>query len=534
MPAGKGRPMKNVVRHRRLPVICGLAVALFAPLVGCGAAGGGSEASGDKAGGSSSADPVVLRMLNPAAGQLSQNFVNEVDRLSNGRIKIEAIALWHFDDPNLRATRNQDIFDAVRAGEAPLGLGGASQFHDQGIGSFDALVAPMLIDSADLQTAVLHSSIATDMLNDLGGTGLDGVGILPGPISYPWGAGRHLLDVSDYQGASFIGPLRPVSKRSIEALGGTFRSPTSEEDRNSAPIDGFVVPAVEWAGGPREATSVTTNVTFGPLALVIFGNADALAALSEQDRSILRDAATSAGEIQTGTDYTNEAGSVLGLCRSGEVAFERASPAQVDALRAELEPVFQWLREDPATSGFIDRIQQLSESMPADPGTASAIECPQSTQNPSEPAAATPIDGMYSMTTTLEELKASGAPPDHWLSENWGEMNYVFDRGRFAFTQHNDEACTWAYGRYTIDGDILTVDFDDGGGSAPNDAAMRAGEHFGFGWSLYRDVLTLSPKEGQPSPLVSGHTWPLQRMTATPDVSALNQECPPPPQAFPR
>ena len=229
-----------------------------------------------------------------------------------------------------------------------------------------------------------------------------------------------------------------------------------------------------------------------------------------------------------------EAQSVGELCRGGEVAFDRASPAQVDALRAKLEPVYQWLREDPATSGFIDRIQQLSDSAPVDPGAATSIDCPHSGQDSAAPAEATPIDGTYSLTTTLDDLKASGASPDDWVPERWGESVYVFDRGRFAATQHNDEACTWAYGHFVVDGDLLTLDFDNGGGLAPNDRAFRPGQHFGFGWSLYRDVLTLSPKEDQPAPMVSGHTWELQRVNSTPDVSALNQQCPPPAEAFAR
>jgi hypothetical protein len=258
-----------------------------------------------------------------------------------------------------------------------------------------------------------------------------------------------------------------------------------------------------------------------------------MAALSEQDRSILREAARSAGDIQKDTDYTDEAGSVLKLCRGGEVTFDRASPAQVESLRVKLAPVYQWLREDPATSGFIDQIQRLSESAAVGPGATSSIGCPQSTEIPATPVAATPLDGTYSWTTTLDDLKASGAPPDDWVPENWGESISVFDRGRFATTQHNDESCTWAYGRYSTDGDTLTLDFEDGGGLAPHDAAHRPGEHFGFGWSIYRDVLTLSSKEGLPSPVVPGHTWTPHRVSATPDASALNQQCPPPARAFP-
>ena len=220
MNASTNRPPMRTAGRRRMSVMCGVAVALLvAQLVGCGATGDGSEAVGDKAGGSNSSEPVVLRMLNPAAGQLSRNFVNEVAKQSNGRIRIDVTDLWHFGGPN-SATRGHDLIGAVRAGEAPLGLAGASAFQDQGVRSFDALLAPLLVDRNELQTAVLHSDIASDMLSGTEGAGVTGIGILPGPISYPWGADRHLLDVSDYQGGgSSARPGRSPSVRSRHSAG---------------------------------------------------------------------------------------------------------------------------------------------------------------------------------------------------------------------------------------------------------------------------------------------------------------------------
>ena len=69
--------------------------------------------------------------------------------------------------------------------------------------------------------------------------------------------------------------------------------------------------------------------------------------------------------------------------------------------------------------------------------------------------------------------------------------------------------------------------------NAPNNAANKPGEEFGFNWSLYRDVLTLTKKEGMISPMSDGLQWKFQRVSTTPDDSALNQECLPPAEAFP-
>ena len=46
----------------------------------------------------------------------------------------------------------------------------------------------------------------------------------------------------------------------------------------------------------------------------------------------------------------------------------------------------------------------------------------------------TPVDGTYTVNTTVDDLKAAGIPPGGWIPENWGDAVFVFDRGRFATT----------------------------------------------------------------------------------------------------
>ena len=104
--------------------------------------------------------------------------------------------------------------------------------------SFDALIAPFLIDRPELQTAVLHSDVASDMLAGLDGSGLTGIGILPAFMRHPGGITHPFVDVSDYQGASFATPPDVVRERSLAALGAIPTASMGGSGLNLASFDG--------------------------------------------------------------------------------------------------------------------------------------------------------------------------------------------------------------------------------------------------------------------------------------------------------
>lgn len=519
-------------RRRRSALWVGAAFALVVPLAGCGSTDQNAEAAGGKAGGSVAADPVVLRLLNPYDASSWEVFADEVDKVSQGQLRIEAVDHWNPDNLNDVVARDKTAVEAVRSGEFSLGIVVPASWPSQGVTSFEALYAPLLIDRPELQTAVLHSDVAGDMLKGLETAGITGVGILQGEMAHPAGFGHPLVGVDDYRGASVIAPPNDVVVKWFEALGVDPVPYPTQEDMDSGAIDGTVD---RTSGVPGDyATSFTANVTAGPRPFVVYGNTQALDGLSQTNRQALLDAAAATIDVQAAGNQAHEADDAGVLCRSGTIAFEQADPAQLAALRAASEPVYQWLREDSATAGFLDRIQQIAEATPVDPANVlSCATAPRSTA--SSPASATapgPVDGTFTWTTTKDDLEASGVPTDWIVPENWGESVFVLDRGRFATTQHNDLSCTWAYGRFSIDGDTITLDYQGGGGQSPTGAATKPGEELIFDWSLYRDVLTLTHHEGGISPVPEGQQWPLNRISAIPDPSALNQQCPPPAAAF--
>ena len=61
-----------------------------------------------------------------------------------------------------------------------------------------------------------------------------------------------------------------------------------------------------------------------------------------------------------------------------------------------------------------------------------------------------------------------------------GAWTLVLDRGHFAVTQEDQQACTWAFGTFTVKGDRFEWLVANGGGIAPDGATDKPGEFWTF------------------------------------------------------
>ena len=105
-------------------------------------------------------------------------------------------------------------------------------------------------------------------------------------------------------------------------------------------------------------------------------------------------------------------------------------------------------------------------------------------------------------------------------------------RAKFATTRQHDQDCAWAFGQFSIDADTIKLHYEGGGGVAPPNVINKSGEELGFHWSLYRNVLTLTNQPDVISPLPEGAEWNLEQISTSLDPTVLNQQCPPPAEAF--
>jgi TRAP-type C4-dicarboxylate transport system substrate-binding protein len=478
---------------RRNPLSRGLGITLISVAITIAASGCDATSSSDKAGSERESKPVVLTMANgnDSAVEL-EPFADAVADLSDGTLRIKFANGWRQGTPDYETK----LIGDVKAGKADLGWAGTRAFDSVGVAAFDALHAPLLIDSYELEQNVLKSPLAGQMLQALEPLGLVGLGILPGPMRKPLGVDR-LVRPEDYRGQELAIARSRVAEDTLRAVGAIPHAIPSAGEIDG--LDGVEQQIASIQGNRYDSVAryLTTNVNLWPRLPVIFMNREAYAALSDTQRQALKDAARGALGPSLASQRRDQDESAAILCRRG-LKFVTASDADIAALRDAVAPVYRRLEGDELTATAIEEIR----SMRTDDTRPDAPACERGGESKSVAGEATPIDGVYSMTTTAEEVAAvpPGMAPEEVESENYGRWRFVLDHGRLYYTQSSEGASRWTKAKYQVRGDQLTFEVTSYGGEAPNGAAEKTGEVFTFRWSRYRDRLTLAPVIGKVSP----------------------------------
>lgn len=345
---------------------------LLLPVLAAGCAG--SSVSGDKAGGTASHGPVILRLAS-TPGDLSDvppiaDFVRWVRELSHGGIRIEVVNEWGSYRPDAEA----QVVRAVASGKADLGWAASRVLDSIGLSGFGALSAPMLVDSYPLEEAALASPIAPRLLDSLNGVGVTGLAMLPDALRRPIGARRQLLSPGSWRGISFGTYRSRLQEQAIRALGGRpviVFGPFRLHALETGAIQGFELDLRRYwqLTLERAAPYVAANVPLWPQVDVLFANPRRLSALTDQQRALLKEAADEAGWSASELSL-QDATFAVKACAAG-ARFARATAAKLAALRRSFSPVYSNLEQDPRTRAVIDQIERLKRS--TEPGPALVI-----------------------------------------------------------------------------------------------------------------------------------------------------------------
>jgi TRAP-type C4-dicarboxylate transport system substrate-binding protein len=322
--------------------------------------------------GSESAQAAVttLRFANPLDSAPPQlvAFVEEVQRLSDGSIEFEWLPNYGIEGAagpyaNAESTIVADLADST----VDIGWVGA-----RALPGFEALLAPLLVDSQDLQERVFDAGIAERMLADLEEHGLAGITILPGPLRRIAGVEHTFATPADFAGQTIAGDHTELTQATMSALGAT-----EIQGASGFPIDGADAILAHYAaivgnGYHNQADSVVANLNMWPRPLAIVMSAASFAALTPQQQEALMTAGTAAVEPAMQAARQEDEIGGTDLC-AGTIEVVEASSADLAAVTAALEPVYDDLEADPTTAAYLHEIRALKDELAAPPDT---LVCP--------------------------------------------------------------------------------------------------------------------------------------------------------------
>jgi TRAP-type transport system periplasmic protein len=432
---------------RAAPLIAAVAVAVALGTNAC------DSSSSDRAGGEEPDSPAAGRSTTLTLANVNSEpevlevFAQKVNDLSRGRLKIRFENNWRQGGGG---NAEVNLIRDVKAGKADLGWVGTRTFDLVDNLAFGPLHAPMMIDSYALELTVLEDdNIVGPMLESLDRLGLEGVGVLPGPLRRPLGI-RRLAAPQDWSGMRIGHAGGEQIARSLRALGARPRIIVSSGQ--FAGFDGVESHITSIAGNEyhHEAPYLTGNVVLWPRPLVLFAGDG----VTRAQLGVLHEAARAAAPDVVDALRKSEEERLAVICRQ-DLKLSFASPSALIRLGRAFRPVYASLERDAAARATLSRIEQIASSLGK---PSEAVTCGDDEPPPS--AAAIP-DGTYEVTVTPRDaLRAGIAPDDPIVKQGVTHNTLELDKGNFTLISDKDPD-GWE-GTYSVYRDRITVTGIDG------------------------------------------------------------------------
>jgi TRAP-type C4-dicarboxylate transport system substrate-binding protein len=518
-------------------------------LIGAGAvvAAGctGGSGSGEKAGGSGA--PVVLTLAEGAADSSTDlavlDFVRRVGEISGGALRIQVTGGWGGEDPGAEQQTVRDVGDA----KMDLGSVGTRVFDTLGVNSFEALGAPMLIDSYPLERAVIASDIPGQMLASLGELDLTGLAVLGGGLRKPIAVERALLGPSDWQDINFAGFRSQSQAEAVQALGALPSDVIGGAltvALGNGQVQGAENNLLVYEHGSRQSVApyVTANVNLWPKTVALLANTGRFSKLTDEQQGWLRQAAREAAMASVGL-FEPEDELVASICEAGG-RLANASPTDLAGLQLAFAPAYTSLEQDPETKGFIEAILQLKASTPAGPALSIPTGCtgPAPNQTTYDPIAGTWETGELTENQIVRAFVTAGGSEKEGHAffaqlgggaTKYAAITIAFHDGSFSEHESGDgkPAVPGGQATYTVDSDGTYTMTDETGCSgifryelSGNSLLLHIVEKCPgppYGATLFGSFPFTRVSEGQaPNDPVAG-TWTAEAVTETEWVHAF-------------
>lgn len=338
-------------------------------------------------------------------------FINQVKTLSDGNIIIEPV--WQAGDETF-AGFETGVIQLVNKGEYALGLAGARAWDTESYTNFQVLQAPFLITNDALAEAVATSDVATQLLASLSSVGFVGLTLWPEDLRHPFSLlpDKPLLAPEDFAGLN----VRATPSFVTYMLMDTLRAVPMLDDSGYQGAESGLRQGASLTGTP----TATGNVVFFPKYQVLFANGDAFENLSEEQQTMIRNAAAAMQEKAI-VEHPREADAAAAWCADGGTIV-LASEEQVAAFEEAAQPVFEQIEQDPVNAELIAAIRDLKANTEPSPGAeacGSAVTKPNPTPSADTQvwSAGLPPNGVWQKEPPTDDLVgvAMRSVPDEWV-----------------------------------------------------------------------------------------------------------------------
>jgi TRAP-type C4-dicarboxylate transport system substrate-binding protein len=416
------------------------------------------------------ATPDSVAINGPSFGQ--EAFLKDLTSVSGGLIKVDMTL--SFDDP--AADSETKLVQAIASGDVDGGWPSTRALANAGISGLEAVEAPLTISNYAATKSLVSGPVAGDLLAQLDGTGVKGLGLAVGPLRRPFAAQAPLLGVQDWKGIPFRSFNSPVQADTIRALGATPVNAGSDWVGQVAAgtLRGVEFDIVQYAsnGSGSAAPFVTANVVLWPKVFVLALSQKRWDVLTDQQRAWVQQAADLATKASVDATW-DETTAAAELCATG-VRFVDATAAQLSALHDAVAPVIAKLAADPVNGPLLAKIQAIAGQYPQVEEPDLPANCRDLGTVPSVPSIPADIsslpDGTYRAQVTAADVSAAGVPGAAGVPDQGAEGTWTL---------------TVTEGAFTLSCRFIGQPLTDCGSSHFDGATVEAGNLRGTGNTVY-------------------------------------------------
>jgi hypothetical protein len=293
----------------------------------------------------------------------------------------------------------------------------------------------------------------------------------------PFGYTRALVGRSDYLGARMgVYPGR-VEEETLRSLGATTREYLN---LGGASREGAILNFWGIADGVGyHGKTLAANVVFWPRPETVVMNGKAFEALTAAQQKILRDGGRQAVGGRLAEVDRLEKDALQSICDRKLVSLVTVPPSGVAALHAAVRPVYAALERNARTREFVAGIRKLRARQGTSNGAP--VRCPVPAS-----AGATKLEGVWGSSASPSALVALGAAKAEAATYEGAATLELRDGSWVLRGDH-----TTVTGTYVVEGDVIRLRMVTCTANPCSPGAVTE-----YGWSVYRDTLSLARRPG--------------------------------------